>query len=411
MLHLFQSMSIFPCIRHRHYLPMAAIVIGLLSTGAFANDQAPRLGMLHWVGGNQLSRANTDGSDYQVLVSNLNLPDGLTLDLLNSTMYWSNMGYGPEGSVQRARLDGSPVVSGEEHIVAPGRFETGKEIELDPVDNKLYWADRDGKHIMRSNVDGSALESVLHSFTDEQGKVVALENPVGIALDSDRRQVYMTDRFMGKVMRFNMAMPANESNENRSDVEVLIAPRSTDDRPIDIDLDLENGLMYWTDRGVHQVLRARLDGSAPTVLVDKSKVAIEDPIGMSLDLANRKMYWSDMTTHKIHRANLDGSAIEEIIGGEKILNGIAYGPLGVQYRALEPEQGSVAGGETVAVLGSHFVKGKTEVTLGEQTSVAANVISSNLLTFTTPPGKQGMSALTVRTPHGEASLPNAYRYR
>lgn len=406
-------------IKRRSELPplrylLCFIVIGVAQSlaggAALADDGAPKIGMLYWVGGNQLSRAATDGTAYEVLVSGLDAPDGLTLDLINNVVYWTNMSRGPNGSLQRARLDGSPVVEGEKHLVAPASFETGKEVEFDPVENKLYWADRDGKHIMRSNSDGSQLESVLHKFVDN-GKVISLENPVGIALDPVERHVYITDRFMGKIMRFNMAVPAGENHDSRSDVAILIEPGSDEERPIDIDLDLENQRMYWTDRGVHQVLRAGLDGSGREVLVNQSMIAIEDPIGMSLDLAQGKIYWSDMTTHKIHRANLDGSGVEEIIGGERILNGVPYGPLGLQYRALQPEAGPTAGGGTVAVLGSNFVAGKTSVRLGAGQKIPARVISANLLTFATPPGKRGAVSLSVMTPHGETILENAYHYR
>lgn len=409
MSHSHQRPSAFPALRRAICAALTGIALSPFGM-ALANGEPPRIGMLYWVGGNQLNRAAIDGTEYKVLVPDLDAPDGLTLDLVNNVVYWTNMSRGPNGSLQRARLDGSPVVEGEKYLVAPGRFETGKEIEFDPVDDKLYWADRDGKHILRSNHDGSELESVLHTFVNN-GAVIPLENPVGVALDVAKRHVYITDRFMGRIMRFNMTLPAGEDHETRSDVDIVMEPRSQEERPIDIDLDLENRMMYWTDRGVHQVLRAGLDGSGREVLVDQSTVAIEDPIGMSLDLAQGKMYWSDMTTHKIHRANLDGSAVEEIIGGEKILNGMPYGPLGIQYRALEPETGSTGGGETVAVLGSHFVVGKTSIGFGEKQMIPAAVISDNLLTFTAPPGKPGSVSLSITTPHGEATLENAYRYR
>lgn len=390
----------------------AVLLCCLVSATVTAGALGPRIGMLHWVGGNQLSRTDTDGEDYVVLASGLQEPDGLTIDLLNNTVYWTNMSLrGPGGSLQRLRLDGSPVVDGEEFLVSPGTFRVGKEIELDPRDGKLYWADRDGMHVMRANVDGSGVESVLHQFTDEQGRMVPLQNPVGIALDLERRQVYITDRFMGTILRFSMDLPAGQTSGNRSDVEILVRPRSKDDRPIDIDLDLANGLMYWTDRGVHQVLRARLDGSQVEVLVDQGKAEIADPIGMSLDLARRKMYWSDMTTHRIHRANLDGSQIEDLIGGEDILNGVPYGPLGVSYVALQPEQGPVAGGNQVAVLGAHFMPGQTTVRLGEGEAIQATVVNENLLTFTAPAGEAGPVSLTVTTSRGSSVLANAYRYR
>jgi hypothetical protein len=392
---------------------LGAVLSVLMFSSVLAAEQgeAPRIGLLYWVGGNQLSRAHIDGSDFQVLVSDLDEPDGLVADPLNNIVYWTNMSFGgPGGSVQRARLDGSAVVSGEAFLVPPGSFQVGKEIELDKVGGKLYWADRDGRRIMRANTDGSDVQPVLSGFTSPDGKITELQNPVGIALDPVQRQVYMTDRFMGTVMRFGMDLPAGESHRDRSDVEILVQPRSAEDRPIDIDLDLENGQMYWTDRGVHQVLRAQLDGSNLEVLIDPGEVVIKDPIGISLDLASRKIYWSDMSTHNIHRANLDGSRIEHITGGSKLLNGVPYGPLGLQYKAIEPEHGSAVGGDRVAVMGAGFIPGKTRVRVGAGEAIQVEVVSEHLLHFTAPAGKAGRADLMVTTPHGEATLRNGYRY-
>ncbi|MCW8194654.1 hypothetical protein F6455_07625 [Proteobacteria bacterium 005FR1] len=389
---------------------VTAILSFLVISQAVATEVPPRIGLLYWVGGNQLSRANVDGSEFEVLLTDLDEPDGLVTDPLNNLVYWTNMSFGgPGGSLQRARLDGSPVEKGESYLVPPGSFQVGKEIELDSQTGKLYWADRDGRHVMRANADGSQVEPVLHAFM-YKGAVKSLENPVGIALDSERRQIYITDRFMGTVLRFGMDAPAGEHYLNRSDVEILVQPRSKDDRPIDIDLDLEQGHMYWTDRGVHQVLRADLDGSEIEVLVDPGRIAIKDPIGMSLDLVNRQMYWTDMSTHKIHRANLDGSQVEEILGGSQLLNGVPYGPLGIQYRALEPERGSAAGGNRIALLGDNFVAGETEVRLGSAKAADVEVVDEKLLYFTAPAGKPGRVELTVITPTGKASLREAYRY-
>lgn len=390
-----------------------AILSILAVSPAFAEVQgeAPSIGLLYWVGGNQLSRANADGSNFQVLVSDLDEPDGVVTDPLNNIVYWTNMSFGgPGGSLQRARLDGSAVIQGETFLVSPGSFQVGKEIEVDKVDGKLYWADRDGRRIMRANMDGSDVQPVLSGFRASDGEILELQNPVGIALDAAKRQVYMTDRFMGTVMRFGMDLPRGETHLNRSDVEIVVSPRSAADRPIDIDLDLEHDRMYWTDRGVHQVLRARLDGSQLEVLVDAGITAIKDPIGISLDLAGRKMYWSDMSTHKIHRANLDGSQIEEVIGGSKLLNGVPYGPLGVQYKAVEPDRGGTAGGDRVAVMGGGFVPGKTQVRIGASEAVEVQVLADHLLHVTAPAGSAGRADLTVITPHGKAILRDAYRY-
>ena len=146
----------------------------LITLPTYAGTPAPTIGKLYWVGGNQLARANLDGSEFEVLVSELDAPDGLVVDLSQQMVVWTNMSRGPNGSLQRSNLQGEPLPGDGKYLVAPASFETGKEIELDTTNSKLYWADRDGKKILRANIDGSNLETVVARFKDSDGQTVAL---------------------------------------------------------------------------------------------------------------------------------------------------------------------------------------------------------------------------------------------
>ena len=395
----------------RWYLTLLSICV--LAASCLAADtpptisQAPSIGKLYWVGGNQLSRANLDGSHFEVLVRDLEEPDGLVLDLLDNKVYWTNMARGPNGSLQRADLDGNAVVGDSSHLVQPGSFDTGKEIELDPLTNKLYWADRDGKKVMRANNDGSKVEIVVQRFRDRDGSIIMLENPVGIALDSHQRMIYFTDRFMARILRAPLDA---EINNIRDDVETLVQGDKAIDRPIDIDLDVIRGKMYWTDRGSHRVLRANLDGSAVETLIDNDVLEVKDPIGIALDVATQTFVWTDMTTHKIYRSDFDGKNTQVLLQGEQLLAGISYGPLGITAATIEPQQGTANGGQRVAVIGDNFVPGKTSVHLNNKAAINVQVIDNNLLTFITPLGKAGSATLTVATPAGRVTLSNAFSY-
>lgn len=371
---------------------------------AWAGGSAPTLGMIYWVGSGHLLRANADGSNVETLVSGLEGPDGVGLDLVNNRVFWTNMARGPHGSVQRAHLDGTPIEGDEKYLIPPGEVHTGKEIELDLNGGKVYWSDRDGTRIQRANLDGTGLETLISAFKNSEGDMVALENPVGMALDIENGKLYSSDRFIGILFRAGMEIPEGETHATRTDVEVLVAGVRGEDRPIDIDLDLGAGMMYWTDRGSHEVLRAKLDGSRVQTVIDSTKVEIKDPIGISLDLASRKMYWSDVSVGKIFRANLDGSGIEVVVPKNPIR------PLGVEYKAIEPDSGPVAGGQEVGILGSNFVAGKTKVFFGGRKSRKVTVINDSLIVALAPKGKAGTVDLSVSTPEGSAKIPSAYRY-
>ncbi|MDX1567729.1 MAG: IPT/TIG domain-containing protein [Longimicrobiales bacterium] len=395
-------------------VPVAVVLV--LGLGAFpqpatsqegeVHEAPPRLGLLYWVSlEGTLLRANVDGSEMEVLRSGLDGPDGLSLDPVNDRIYWTNMSRGPSGSIQRARLDGTPIEGDPEYLIPKGDIVTGKEIELDLEGGRMYWADRDAPRIQRANLDGSGLETVLSGFKTDDGDVVPVENVVGMALDFENGTFYSSDRYMGIVFRAGLEMPEGDTPDARSDVDIIFQGERDHDRPIDIDIDPENEKIYWTDRGSDAVRRADLDGSDLEVLVDNSKVEMRDAIGMSLDLAAGKMYWSDMTTGVIHRANMDGSKIETVVPPND------HRPLGVEHMVLEPEVGPAEGGQRVGILGSNFVPGQTRVSFGGTPATDVEVVDSNLLLATVPAGSAGRVDLTVRTPSGTATARDVYTYR
>src|SRR5262249_44837787 len=103
----------------------------------------------------QISRANLDGTDVEVLWNGdtASTPVGIALDLATGKMYWSDSG---EDLIRRANLDGTD----EEVVVDAAAFATGSNIygvTLDAPAGRLYWADLGTKAIYRSNLDGSSI--------------------------------------------------------------------------------------------------------------------------------------------------------------------------------------------------------------------------------------------------------------
>jgi hypothetical protein len=124
-----------------------------------ANGTTARLFFLSASGG-QVFSANPDGSDLRTIVSEgKRLPDGIVVDVAAGHIYWTNMGVptANDGSIERANLDGSNAT----HIVPPGGTFTPKQLQLDEKSRKLYWCDREGMRIMRANLDGSKIETLI----------------------------------------------------------------------------------------------------------------------------------------------------------------------------------------------------------------------------------------------------------
>src|ERR1700753_2715966 len=104
---------------------------------------------------------NTDGADRTTIVSDCHLPDGIVVDVEAGHIYWTNMGVPNlnDGSIERADLDGR-----NRRVVVPqGITHTPKQIHLNKDNGKLYWCDREGMRVMRANLDGSQVETLVQT--------------------------------------------------------------------------------------------------------------------------------------------------------------------------------------------------------------------------------------------------------
>jgi DNA-binding beta-propeller fold protein YncE len=274
--------------------------------------------------------SNPDGSDLKTIVQEgRKLPDGIVVDVAGGHIYWTNMGNpkANDGTIYRAGLDGANA----ENIVPPGATWTPKQLQLDAKNRKLYWSDREGMRVMRSNLDGSKIETLVDtSQGDARPGPNATKWCVGIALDVEGGKVYWTQKGpdnagLGRIFRANLKLPQGQTPANRQDIEVLYDSLP---EPIDLDLDLSNRMMYWTDRGDpprgNTVNRAPMDaapgnGKQPEIVFNH----LMEGIGLSLDLKNQRMFLTDLGG-SVYSANLDGSNTKTLLFAEGNLSGIAY---------------------------------------------------------------------------------------
>jgi hypothetical protein len=278
----------------------------------------------------QVFSANPDGSDVKVIVGEgRRIPDGIVVDIEAGHLYWTNMGnpIANDGSIERADIDGR----NGKHIVPNGGTFTPKQLQLDKKNRKLYWSDREGMRIMRANLDGSTIETLVDtSQNDARPGKDAKKWCVGIALDIEGGKVYWTQKGpekagQGRIFRANLEIPEGETPANRQDIEVLY---NNLPEPIDLDLDLANRIMYWTDRGDpprgNTVNRAPMDATngnrpVPEIVFNH----LMEGIGLALDLDNGRMFVTDLAG-SVYSANLDGSNKKPVIFAQGNLTGIAY---------------------------------------------------------------------------------------
>jgi hypothetical protein len=283
------------------------------------------------VSSGQVLSVNPDGSDLKVIVNEgRRLPDGIVVDIAAGHLYWTNMGNpsANDGSIERANFDGSNIT----HIVRPGDTFTPKQLQLDEKNRKLYWCDREGMRVMRASLDGSNIETLVDTSEGDSrpGKDIR-KWCVGIALDVEAGKLYWTQKGPdnagdGRIFRANLEIPKGQSAANRKDIELLYEGLP---EPIDLELDLANRTIYWTDRGDpprgNTVNRAPMDpaqgngNKEPEIVFDH----LMEGIGIALDLKGNRMFLTDLGG-SIYSASLDGSNRKTLLAAEGNLTGIVY---------------------------------------------------------------------------------------
>jgi hypothetical protein len=288
-----------------------------------ARSPSGRLFVLDLSGGRVFS-LNPDGSDSKTLVTGCRLPDGLAVDLAAGYIYWSNMGvpHRNDGSIERADLDGC----NRRIIIPEGGTFTPKQLHLEKMSGKLYWSDREGMRVMRANLDGSQVETLIQTGEGEGDRHNPSNWCVGVTVDPIRGQIYWTqkgadDSGHGRIFRAGIDMPRGQAPPNRLDAEVLFEGLP---EPIDLEFDLEHRVLYWTDRGDpprgNTVSRTPIDGQLNEEIVLDH---LMEGVGLALDVRGDRMFVTDLAG-SIYSAHLNGSERRAIAVAQGSLSGIAY---------------------------------------------------------------------------------------
>jgi hypothetical protein len=307
---------------------MAELPTPATNRGSRATTLVDRLFVLNISGGDVFS-VNPDGTGRKVLVTDCRWPDGIVVDAEAGHLYWTNMGVPShnDGSIERADLDGKNRTS----IIPEGATFTPKQLHLEKDSGKLYWCDREGMRVMRANLDGSQIETLVDSSQGEQrpGRD-ATKWCVGISVDPSRGQIYWTqkgpdDAGRGCIFRANIDIPPGQTAVNRTDIEVFCDKLP---EPIDLELDLANRVLYWTDRGDpprgNTVSRASIDETVDQVRVPQIVVThLMEAIGIALDVPGDRMFLTDLAG-SVYLARLDGSEKRPILAAQGNLTGISF---------------------------------------------------------------------------------------
>ena len=288
-----------------------------------------KLFVLEASGDGRLFSINPDGSDKMFIVTRCPVPDGVAVDVQAGHIYWTNMGVPPanDGSIERVDLDGGNRIT----IVPRGGTYTPKQLHFDAASRKLYWSDREGMRVMRCDLDGSNVETLVQTGQGDQDRRDETNWCVGVAVDHAGGHLYWTqkgpsDAGLGRILRAGLDLPAGESAAHRSDVEVVFKDLP---EPIDLEIDHTTRILYWTDRGDpphgNTVNRVPLDDigcTEPKIVATH----LMEGIGIALDPAHNRMFVTDLGGN-VWAAALDGTGQRPIRALQGNLTGIAYADL------------------------------------------------------------------------------------
>jgi hypothetical protein len=281
--------------------------------------------------GGRVSSLKEYGFDPKVIVTECRHPDGIVVDVEAGHIYWTDMGVPNfnDGCIERIDIDGC----NRKVIIPEGCTFTPKQLYLDKKNGKLYWCDREGMRVMRSNLDGSNIETLVQTGQGDSDRHDATKWCVEITVDVEHKQIYWTQKGpdkagKGRIFRASTEIPNGQSATNRTDIEVLFDGLP---EPIDLDLDLNRRMLYWTDRGDpprgNTVNRAPMDRDlkktqAPEILLTH----LMEGIGIALDLKGQQMFLTDLAG-SVYSASISGSDKKTLLELQGNLTGVAYAEL------------------------------------------------------------------------------------
>lgn len=224
-----------------------------------------------------IGRADSAGSAPGDIVTGLNQPSRVAVDAVNQKIYYG----GGQATITQADLDGSNPVA----VVPTGESPSG--LAIDATNGKLYWSTFGAGSVLRADLDGSNVETILDG---------SLDSPSGIWVDEQNGKLYVITYNNTEIQRANL---------DGSVLETVAA--SLGGQGIDVMVDPSTQTIYYSLRGA-EIRTMSFDGSNQATLIS-GQAAVQ---GMAVDFVAGKIYWT--TGGVIRRADLaDGGNVEDVV--------------------------------------------------------------------------------------------------
>ncbi len=255
---------------------------------------------LYWGGGDEndkIEYSNLDGSERKVLVSDISYLKDIELDRINNKIYWLQFEIGGSNGIFRVNLDGTDKsIFLKESIVG---------FTLDSDSGYMYYSKRTvGNIIRRINLSGDP-EAINIAANYKNGNIIL---GTKLALDKKRKRLYVISKreyFLSVV--------------NLEDKSVLSLLEKEVHDLGDFKIDTINKKIYWMNAGGRnkkggssEFMKADLDGSNMEVILKSPE--IDCPRDFVLDIDNNVMFFVDCKYRSIKKVDLNTRKVSTIIG-------------------------------------------------------------------------------------------------
>lgn len=215
---------------------------------------------------------------------------GIAVDGATGWMYWTSSDHVGPATINRAHLDGS----GAQVLLSLAGFNP-RQITIDPVAGKLYWAELEFPGIARCNFDGTVGEILVLGPTSR---------PYGVAINPATLEVWWSEYATGFIQ--SAVFPPSPQS----------APADATDPP-EQDLAARSAVMLVSARA----------GSAPTAAAI-SVGGFVNPTYLALDLVNSRLFVSQAGAGvtALRRLNLVTQVITTLSAPQTSFGGVAWYP-------------------------------------------------------------------------------------
>ncbi|XP_045081182.1 low-density lipoprotein receptor-related protein 1-like [Coregonus clupeaformis] len=284
----------------------------------------PILGKLYWTDGDNITMANTDGSNHSVLFTNQKGPVGLSIDFDTEQLYWISSG---NSTISRCKLDGSGL-----EVLEGVKGKLTKATALAIMGEKLWWADQGTDQIgtcdksdggnwkVLRNSTSPMMHMKIYNETVQKGTNLCSNNngdcsqlclptspttracmcTAGYSLRSGQQSC----EGVGSFLLYSVHEGIRGIPLDPSDKSDALVPVSGTSLAVGIDFHADNDTIYWVDMGLSTISRAKRDQTWREDVVTNGIGRVE---GIAVDWIAGNIYWTDQGFDVIEVARLNGS--------------------------------------------------------------------------------------------------------